>query len=177
MLVFDSWVPLEPFLSLPHPVVLYYRANLGLLRVIALMFCLLQELFTFFILQETGFRRGTCAGQSNFLGVQVTWSQLVVLSWGLSFPPVTHLPSSSEDPAGVYVRYMFLVICFCCYKRSGHFPGSSRLLGSRHSCLPFGPCVKNEGNAGTNLQKGLRTEETLHCICFFSPVLDKKHLC
>ena len=136
---------------------MYYRANLGLLRVIALMFCLLQELFTFFILQETGFRRGTCAGQSNFLGVQVTWSQLVVLAWGLSFPPVTHLPSSSEDPAGVYVRYMFLVICFCCYKRSRHFPGSSLLLGSRQSCLPFGPCVKNEGNAGTNLQKGLRT--------------------
>ena len=74
------------------------------------MFCLLQELFTFFILQETGFRRGTCAGQSNFLGVQVTWSQLVVLAWGLSFPPVTHLPSSSEDPAGVYVRYMFLLL-------------------------------------------------------------------
>lgn len=92
------------------PYSVYYRANLGLLRVIALMFCLLQELFTFFILQETGFRRGTCAGQSNFLGVQVTWSQLVVLAWGLSFPPVTHLPSSSEDPAGVYVRYMFLLL-------------------------------------------------------------------
>lgn len=154
MLVFDPWVPLEPFLSLPHPIVLYYRANLGVLRVIALMFCLFQELFTFFILQETGFRRGTCAGPSNFLGVQVTWSQLVVLAWCLSLPLVTHLPSSSEDPAGVYGEF---VICFWCYKRSRHFPGSSLLLGSRQSCLPFGPCVKNEGNVGTNLQKEFRT--------------------
>lgn len=42
-------------------------------------------------------------------------------------------------------------------KRSRHFSGSSLLLGSRQSCLPFGPCVKNEGNVGTNLQKGFRT--------------------
>ena len=80
MLVFDSRVPLETFLSLPHPIMLYYRANLSVLRVTALMFCLFQGLFTFFLIliEETGFRKGACTGQSNFLGVQATWSQPVV---------------------------------------------------------------------------------------------------
>ena len=120
------------------------------------MFCLFQGLFTFFffLIEETGFRKGACTGQSNFLGVQATWSQPVVRAQCLSLPSVTHLPSSSEDPAGVYGEF---VICFRCCNRSGHFPGSSLLSGSRQSCLPFGPCVKNQGNAGTNLQKGFRT--------------------
>ena len=119
ILVFVSWVPLEPFLSLSHPIVLYYRANLSVLRVIALMFCLFQGLFTcFFLIEETRFRKGACTEQSNFLGVQATWSQLVVLAWCLSSPSVTHLPSSSEDPAGVYGEF---VICFWCCNRSRHF--------------------------------------------------------
>ena len=48
------------------------------------------------------------------------------------------------------------------------FPGSSLLLGSRQSCLPFGPCIKNEGNAGTNLQKGFGTVWKKPYIVFVS---------
>lgn len=62
--------------------------------------------------KEIGVRRGACTGQSNFPSVQVTLGRPVVLVWCLTLPSVTHLLSSSKDPADVCLLrvFMFLVL-------------------------------------------------------------------
>lgn len=123
--------------------------------------------------KEIGVRRGACTGQSNFPSVQVTLGRPVVLVWCLTLPSVTHLLSSSKDPADVCLLRVFMFLVLWQVKTSvlAHLCCS----GSRQSCLLFGVCMKNEGNTETNLWKRFRTgvwcvEETLHFICFFSLV-------
>lgn len=140
------------------------------------MFCLFQGLFTCFsLIEETRFRKGACTEQSNFLGVQATWSQLVVLAWCLSSPSVTHLPSSSEDPAGIYGEF---VICFWCCNRSRHFSWLIFVVGIQAELPAFWSMHKKWGECGNKPTERIwnSLEETLHCICFFSPVFCIKNM-